>query len=1122
MRVKSVLLHFVAVFCLSSFVFAQTENEAYSLYSKGGEYFNAGKYDIAISYYTKAIPIYENVYGQNHIFTADVYQDCGVANYNLGNYQKAIQWLKKSCAIYTSPNNNQEKRKNSIAYSLGCIASSYFKISNYDNAMDYRLQELDYRKKYFGENNNETANCYRNLGLIYEFRCDYKTALSYYQKALKIRLKLFGENSLESAASYHDIAVANYMLGNYQDSIDCFCKKVLKIRERIKGQNSIEVADTLQALTSIYIDCDSFDDALEAFNTIESIYSNIQINPISPNYAVLYNEKGRLYEYKYDLTNALFCYKKFLEINEKLYGEKYVHTASAYNNIGDIYFLMGDYSRARANFEKALEIAKSIFGNSHKDVALYYRNLGKIYDIQDDYDTAAFYFQKAADVNKSVFGEKNNEVARCYMSLGGVYESKKDLHKALDYYVRANEIIYDLFGYETIDLAESYERIAGIYDEIEIGKHDEAEHLYNAALKFYNRFFGEDSLQSALIYHSLGWHYSVQNDKKLALENFKKSHAGFKKSTNYVLVIEALSRILQSPQLNNSDSDSGFIRDTIQLATDTVEHARLDMNSLNSSLLQESLPIYYYGVDFEARNNNPAKAFEYSEMLRSRGFLEQIGLERAISLDGITEKERGQVKRLTSEITSARKQIERQNNLPKAECDSKKLTAAEKNLAAAEKSLAKLDESIGKRVIGYAELRSPKTAKASDVQKWCSKSQAILEYVLYEGDDKNQKKFSYCIVVTNKKILTVTLDSSYDYNSAISSLRNAITHRPIKSEVTFEKQRNELYEKLVQPVLPYIKGVKDVLIVPDGNLSFLPFDMLREDSDSDDFGKRYAISISPSISVSMIADKVKSNSTGALLFGGAWYDKSLSEEEHNQTLRGNGKRGKDRGFVAPGRRINLSVKDLQNILKNEGAAQYFAQKKLDWHDLPGTIVELETLRKATFPKAQVETQKAASEATLKKMSKDGLLSKYSTVHFACHGYFDPDLSEMSSVLFSEVSGKLTESDDDGYLTIGEAATLNLSAQMVCLSACQTGLGEVKKGEGMVGLSRAFMVAGAKNVGVTLWCVDDEATARFMSKMYRWVNSGLSYPDAYRRVKNEFRTSDDYNHPYYWAAFVVYE
>ena len=198
------------------------------------------------------------------------------------------------------------------------------------------------------------------------------------------------------------------------------------------------------------------------------------------------------------------------------------------------------------------------------------------------------------------------------------------------------------------------------------------------------------------------------------------------------------------------------------------------------------------------------------------------------------------------------------------------------------------------------------------------------------------------------------------------------------------------------------------------------------------------------------------------------------------------------------------------------------QKKLNWRDLPGTIIEIETLQKSTFPKAKIETQKTASESNLKSMSKKGILSNYSILHFACHGYYDSDLSEMSSVLFSEVSGKIMDSSDDGYLTIGEASSLNLNAQMVCLSACQTGLGEVKKGEGMVGLSRAFMVAGSKNVGVTLWSVDDAATAEFMTRMYKKVKSGMTYAEAYRKVKNEFRNSDEYNHPYYWAAFVVYE
>ena len=1115
MKNKKVVLVFLYSIISTILLFPQTSDDAYSLYSKGNDYFNNGDYTTAISYYQKAVPVYEKVYGKNHLYTADTYFFLGLSYSKSGNYDSAISWLEKSYTIYNSTNGDKESAANALSY----IGSAYFDTSNYDKALIYYQNELSVRKSIHGENHEDIANCYVNIGLVYEFKGEYKTALNYFQIALNIRKKVFSENDLKTADSYHDIASENYLLGNYQDAIDYFFK-ALNIRETIAGANSYEVAHTLGAIATVYIESQLFDDALKANKTTEQIYSELQINPISSNFAVLYNERGRIYYCKGDYKQALFYWNKTLELNQKLYGDKNVYTAKAYLNLGHNYQMMGDYSRAIANTETALTSYKSIFGNSNPDIALCYRNLGAIYRSKDDFDTALSYFNQALEMYKKSLGEKHLEVARCYIEIGGIYDNKKDFQKALDYYRKGNNMLYDIFGYETTDIASCYDKIARIYDLI--GEHEDALSLYNAAINVYKNLCGEESASASIEYTMLGWHYAGLNDVKNTVESFRKSYSGYEKSTNYNQVITSLSLILKDSQTYHYDTDISFIRDTIALATDTVERARLDMCSIKSDLLQNSLTIYYYGVDFEAKNNNPAKAFEYSEMLRSRGFLDQIGLERATSLDGVTDSEREQIKNLTSQITTARKEIEKQNNLPTAEWDSKKLTEAEKNLSTAEKSLAKLDEAIGKRVPTYAQLRNPQPAKIKDVQKWCGKNRAVLEYVLHEGDERNQNPFAYCIVLTNKKIMAVPLDSSYDYNSAITSLREAITHRPIKSEVTFEKQRNELYEKLIQPILPYIKGVKDVLIVPDGNLSFLPFDMLRENADSADFGKKYAIGISPSISVSMIADKVKSSTADALLFGGAWYDKSLSEEEHNQTLRGSGKRGKDRSFAPVDRQSNLSVADLQNILKNEGSAQYFEQKKLNWYDLPGTIVELETLQKATFPKAQVETQKTASEATLKKMSKDGLLSKYATVHFACHGYFDSDLSEMSSVLFSEVSGKLTESDDDGYLTIGEAASLNLNAQMVCLSACQTGLGEVKKGEGMVGLSRAFMVAGSKNVGVTLWSVDDAATAEFMARMYKKVKGGMSYSEAYRKVKNEFRNSDEYSHPYYWAAFVVYE
>lgn len=1109
---------FVISFILARFCFslsAQTSDEAYSLYSEGNSHFNNGDYTTAITYYQNAVPVYEKVYGKNHLYTADVYFFLGLSYSKNGNYDAAIPWLEKSYIIYNSANGDKGSTANVLSY----IGSAYFDSSNYDKALIYYQNELSVRKSIQGENHKDIANCYANIGLVHEFKGEYKAALNYFQKALAIRQKMFGENDLKTADSYHDIASENYLLGNYQESIEYFFK-ALKIREELAGSISYEVAHTLGAIATVCIESQLFDDALGANRATEKIYFDLKINQISQEFAVLYNERGRIYFSQNDYKNAILYWQKALEINQKLYGEKNVYTAKAYSNIGNVYQAMGDYRRAIANQEIALGIYKSIFGNSNPDIALCYRNLGAIYRSTDDFDTALSYFNKALEIYRKSLGEKHLEVARCYIEIGGIYDNKKDFQNALDFYRKGNNMLYDIFGYETTDIASCYDKIARIYDII--GEHENALSLYNAAINIYKNLCGENSASASIEYNMLGWHYAGLNDVKNTVASFRKSFSGFERSTNYNQVITSLSLILKDSQTYHYDTDISFIRDTIALATNTVERARLDMSSIRSELLKNSLPVYYYGVDFEAKNNNPTKAFEYSEMLRSRGFLDQIGFERALSLDGITDTEREQIKNLSSQIATARKEIDRQNNLPTTERDSKKLTEAEKNLSTAEKSLAKLDETIGKRMPTYAQLRNPKPAKIKDIQKWCGKNRAILEYILYEGDENNQNQFAYCLVVTNKKITAVPLDSSYDYNSAISSLREAITHRPIKSEVTFEMQRNELYEKLIQPVLPYIKSVKDVLIVPDGNLSFLPFDILREDSDSADFGKKYSIGVSPSVSVSMIADKVKSSSTDALLFGGAWYDKSLSEEEHNQTLRGNGNRGKDRGFATVERQTNLFVEDLQNILKNEGSKQYFEQKKLNWHDLPGTIVELETLKKDIFPNAQVETQKIASEATLKKISKDGLLSKYATVHFACHGYFDSDLSEMSSVLFSEVSGKLTESDDDGYLTIGEAATLNLSAQMVCLSACQTGLGEIKKGEGMVGLSRAFMVAGSRNVGVTLWSVDDEATAEFMSRMYKKVKGGMSYSEAYRRVKNEFRNSDEYSHPYYWAAFVVYE
>lgn len=1136
MNRKKILITAASLFVVYA-LFAQTADEASALFEAGCNCFDAGDYDSAIGYYTKAISACEKSFGINNLYTANVYYWLGHSYSKTGNYQNAVLWLKKALAAYDSP---QVDKQNYMASTLFEIGNAYFNGSDYDTALEYYQQCLSLRKSIFGENHKDTAQCYTNIALVYEFKSDYKTALSYFQKALAIRQKVFGENHLETADSYHDIASENYYLGNYEDAIDYF-QKAFDIRESIVGATSYEVAHTLVALATVYIDTEWYEDALWANDTAEQIYTEL-IPPQSSNFATLYNEKGRIYWGLGNYDKALHYYGKSLEIYQNVYGETNVCTAKAYMNIGMVFQIMGDYSRAIANLEKSLEIDRAVFGDSHFDIALCYEQIGTVYRSKDDFETALAYFNQALDIYKKLVGETHIEVARCYLAIGSIHQNKKDYQTAIDCYQKAINISYEVFRYETKTMANAYDSIARIYDCL--GNYENAEVLYKAAINVYTELCGKNSINAAIEYVNLGWHYAGQNSTKQAVESFRKAYTGFRNATNYQQVITSLNLILKDAKLFYYDTDTAFIRDTIALACDTVERARLDMSSIKSDILRKSLPLYYYGVDFEARHDNPAKAFEYAEMLRSRGFLDEIGLERAVSLDGVTDDERGQIKELTAQIASARKEIENQNNLELKDRDAKKLTQAEKNLAAAEKSLAKLDVAIGKRIPHYAQLRNPQTVSAKAAQKWCGNDRAILEYVFQNQDEtagieakngQTVKLKSYCLVITKQNITAVPLDDSFDYAAAVTKLRENVIPKNARgkttSEVVFEDVRNSLYEKLIAPVLPYIKGTNRLLVVPDGSLSFLPFDILRKSENEKMLCERYAVSLSPSVSVSMIAGASPAKGMSMLAFGGAWYDSQRSVEEHRRTFSdADTNRGRKRGLQTINFDLNIENEVqkafILQYVQDNGPSEYFRQKNLPWKDLPGTLAELNALKDTVFKGKGYEqyVQEAASEQTVKQLSKNGTLSTYPVLHFACHGYFDKSLTIMSSILFSEVSGKLGGiSSEDGYLTIPEVSLLNLDADLVCLSACETGLGEIKLGDGMIGLNRAFMVAGAKRVGVTLWSVDDEATAEFMASMYKKaVQNGMNYEQAYRQTKAEFKKSEYYSHPYYWAAFALYE
>ena len=815
MKPNKIFFIVIAIFIAPNIAFSQ---DSKSYFQMANEYFDKGDYKNAVVYYEKNLPADKSAYGANHIYIGNDYFLIGVCYKRLGEYDEAISNLKNALEIFESPK----------------IQSNKSITETKDNAAKFA---------------SDTA---LEIGNVYEAIGEFKNALTYFKKELSINLKIYGDIHIKTSNAYRDVGYMDFQCGNFNESIQKFTRAT-EIRQLVAGENSLEFAESLMDLAQVYIATETYTSAFENLQRTEKIYNSL-LQPNNISFAYLYQSFADYYRQTANINQSLDYGYKAIAIFDENYGENNPASIAVYLvEIEKCYALMGDDSRVLAILLKVKDYYEK---NSHQNLANVLSSISDVYRNKGDYESAIFYCQKSMETSKKYWGEKTPGMAGLYHSMGNIYGLKKKYETALTFYSKALDLYIELEKEDTEEILSLIGSIASTYfclDDYEKAEYYQTEVCRRANVLGYTG-------TEATAYYDLGILYEqpyFQNIKKSA-ECFKKSFELRKNSVFYKTTIDSAMRaFFLTAGLDFFSNEKEFFQEMFSLVADTAERARFDMPSVKSDLLKEILPIYYYAVNFEANNNNSEKAFEYSEMLRSREFLDQIGLERALSLDGVTNSEREQIKELTTQISIARKEIETQSALSINERDAIKMTQAEKSLSISENALSKLDDKIAKRLPSYALLRNPQTAKVKDAQKWCGKNRAILEYVMWNSEilddceilkEQNTRKCadeikfsSYCLVVTNKKITAVPLDSSYDYNSAINSLRDAITHRPIKSEVTFEMQRNELYEKLIQPVLPYIKGVKDVLIVPDGNLSFLPFDILREDADSADFGKKYSI-----------------------------------------------------------------------------------------------------------------------------------------------------------------------------------------------------------------------------------------------------------------------------------------
>jgi len=322
-----------------------------------------------------------------------------------------------------------------------------------------------------------------------------------------------------------------------------------------------------------------------------------------------------------------------------------------------------------------------------------------------------------------------------------------------------------------------------------------------------------------------------------------------------------------------------------------------------------------------------------------------------------------------------------------------------------------------------------------------------------------------------------------------------------------------LYQQLFPETFVLDKQIENLIIIPDGALATIPFEALLTDNsgslNGDDFKKypflinRYNVSYSYSANLfyrTFPKDKQKqpelTNINDWLALAPIFDDKS------------------EQGVM-------LATRELQKQLNNLQSDTLNVRGRLLTGDyitpLPGTESETQAIIK------QYETRNLKAQALLHKSAneqfiKSGGLEKYKILHFATHGFVNSEKPELSGILLAQDS----TGNQDGVLYSGEIYNLKLNADLVVLSACETGLGKINKGEGIIGLTRALLYAGSKNIIVSLWQVSDESTSNLMIDFYNNLlnTKNKSFSDPLRKAKLQLISEGKFAHPFYWSPFIL--
>jgi len=999
-------------------------------------------------------------------------------------------------------------------------------------AASLHRDNIKVREKVFGYYHIDVSKTLNSLGLLLMDQGEYQAAQPLFERSLAIREKALGPDDLMVAKSLNNLAVLVNYMGDHRRSRQYF-ERSLAIKEKVFGADHPSLARALENLAALIFVQGDYDAARPLLERSLALFEQTH----GPNHAdvgQVLNKLAILHHTLGDYTVAQPLYERSLAIQEAQ--QNVLLTANTLNGLASVMVAQGDYAGAQPLYQRSLALFEEEFGPEHPHVATTTTNLASLLRERGDLVNTRRLYERALTIQERSLGPHHMTVGHTLSSLAGLLTDLGDYTTAVSLYGRALEIRETALGPDHAETGRSLNNLAALY--VRQSRYDEARPLLERALAIRTQALGPDHIDVAVSLSNLGALHRQRGDYDAALPVYERSLAIREQALGPDHPDTAVS-LNSLASLKTARAEYAAAFPLYQRILAIREAAYGPEHRLVAGAL-ESLARWYLkqGRDNEARPlfqralTIREADFELFESLSEREALAFIAKSR-VSLDGWLGAFDGPTDSREAWSTTLRWKgvVTRQiRNRSSGAVDDPKVHALTERLgdmrmALARASLAdddhrettlrreqqvelthkkeELERQLAAASSSWQGEREIEQAGAEEVCGALDAGTALVDFLRY-----NNKYLAFTVVAPDCEVKRVELGAAAELEEALTGWRGVLAE-PGDSDWRVDGRGKRVRQLLWDPVAPTIEGAARAIIVPDGALSSVPFGALPME------GEHYLIEDLPITYLENAQDLLRPASnvatSGALLVGDVDF-------------------GGDAAGMGSGRASRSAPCVDGEFARLEGTAAEV-----------GAVSDLWRRGRNRREPAQVLTGSEASENT----AYADMTGKR-VVHLATHGFFaneecrtglegsEPGAVGLNPMLLSGVVFASANADhdildyEDGILTAEELSAIDLrGTELVVLSACETGLGVVRAGEGVLGLRRAFAAAGAENLVMSLWAVPDRETSELMEAFYVRVlhrRKPMTPGDAMREAQLEMlehnRQEYDEARPGSWAAFVV--